>query len=546
MRTIQMKNIFIALAFILSIVACKDTKSENPTLTVTPSSGLSFAATNNTDATLQVTTNSNHWDYTAPEWVVAQKKENRLVVNVTDNDGDARTDSILFTAGTAEAVVIPIVQSAQMITATLNNLLDADTYNITGDNWSAAINISLSSPATNDVVASLSINTHHTHLGPNGSRLPIVPDEAITFAQQELTITCGNTRSDTTSIAIDATLLSPNTTYILPIYATIKSGHAEFTSQTKKIIYSLKRIGERSVKQVVYIEVNDCNPLNILEYNLTDGTPFFDAVILFAANINYDIDNDVVYLHNNPNVQALLDNSDTYLQPLRERGIKVYLGLLGNHDAAGLAQLSNWGAEQWAKAIADTCYKYKLDGVNLDDEYSKEPILSNKWFTQRSAKAGARLAYELKKAMREKCDWPTEVSVYEYGALYDLPAVTIDGTTHNQSEFIDFLVADYGGRSTPYGDLTYAHCSGASIQLAYGRSLNESTAQTIINKGYGWCMWFGFDPSGTGGTKNNRIHSMKQFNVAANAFYGSQVAEPTRVYNKIGEGKYDATPYAIK
>ena len=39
---------------------------------------------------------------------------------------------------------------------------------------------------------------------------------------------------------------------------------------------------------------------------------------------------------------------------------------------------------------------------------------------------------------------------------------------------------------------------------------------------------------------------MKQFNVAANAFYGSQVAEPTRVYNKIGEGKYDATPYAIK
>ena len=127
MRTIQMKNIFIALAFILSIVACKDTKSEIPTLTVTPSSGLSFAATNNTDATLQVTTNSDHWDYTVPEWVVAQKKENRLVVNVTDNDGDARTDSIIFTAGTAEAVVIPIVQSAQMITATLNNLLDADT-----------------------------------------------------------------------------------------------------------------------------------------------------------------------------------------------------------------------------------------------------------------------------------------------------------------------------------------------------------------------------------------------------------------------------------
>ena len=61
---------------------------------------------------------------------------------------------------------------------------------------------------------------------------------------------------------------------------------------------------------------------------LEDGTPFFDAVILFAANINYNTAEDVVYLANNPNVQALLDDSEIYLQPLRKKGIKVYLGLL--------------------------------------------------------------------------------------------------------------------------------------------------------------------------------------------------------------------------
>lgn len=545
MRTSLLKNLIIAL-FVCMCTSCIDNSTELTTLSVSTTHSMHFAANNNADAVIEVSTNSNSWEYIAPEWVIANKTEKSLTVNVTDNNGDVRTDSIIFTAGTAEAVVVPITQSAHVATATLNNLLHEDTHEITTDNWSGLLNISLSTPATNNITATLSVNHNHMHIDINGNRTLVVPDEAINFAQQELTIAQGNIQSDTTSVTIDATHLTPGVTYVLPIYGEIKSGNAEFTAQTKQAIYLIKRKGERSIKQVVYLEVNDCNPLNILEYNLTDGTPFFDAVILFAANINYDSDNDVVYLNNNPNVQALLDNSDTYLQPLRERGIKVYLGLLGNHDAAGLAQLSGWGAEQWAQSVAEACHQYKLDGVNLDDEYSKNPIVDNHWFTQRSAKAGARLAYELKKAMHEKCEWPTEVSIYEFGALYNLPAVTIDGETHPQSEFIDFLVANYGGSSTPYGDLTYAHCSGASIELAQGRTLSKRTAQTVLDKGYGWCMWFAFDPSGTGGAKNNREHSMEQFNVAAQIFYGSELANPTYVYNKIGEGKYDPTPYTIK
>lgn len=300
----------------------------------------------------------------------------------------------------------------------------------------------------------------------------------------------------------------------------------------------------RSIRQIVYLEVNDCNPLNILEYNLTDGTPFFDAVILFAANINYDSANDKVYLHGNANVQALLDESETYLQPLRERGIKVYLGLLGNHDASGLAQLSDWGARQWAQEVAEVCHKYKLDGVNLDDEYSKEPILDNKWFTTRSAKAGARLACELKLALAQKCRWHTEVSIFEYGMLYRLPAVTIDGVKYTQSQYIDMVLANYGCDVYPYGDLTYAHCSGASIELNTAQKLYKGTAQRIVEKGYGWCMWFAFNPAGT--VKNNREHAMTQFATAAEVFYNDELQQPKYVYNKTGEGLYDPQPYAIE
>ena len=517
-----------------------------PTLSVSTTHSLQFAPDNNEDAVIDVATNCESWEYSAPEWVVAQKTTSSLIINVADNEGEARTDSIVFTAKDVTPVSVVIGQSARIAEAKLNNLTDKELHNIAGDMWSGEVNVTLSLPASSDVAVTLTINEQYEHINDAGEICPVVPGSAITFSQQEIIIPQGNSQSDNITITVDATQLTPGATYAVPICATIQSGNATIGEAESKVVLLIKRKAERSIKQVVYLEVNDCNPLNILEYNLTDGTPFFDAVILFAANINYDSDNDVVYLHNNPNVQALLDNSDTFLQPLRERGIKVYLGLLGNHDAAGLAQLSDWGAEQWAQSVAETCRQYKLDGVNLDDEYSKSPIIDNHWFTQRSAKAGARLAYELKKALSEKCDWPTEVSIYEYGALYDLPEVTIDGTTHTQSEFIDFLVADYGGRSTPYGDLTNAQCSGASIQLAQGRTLTDRSARTIASQGYGWCMWFAFDPSGTGGTQNNREHSMEQFNVAAQIFYNSFMAQPTYVYNKTGEGSYDATPHPIQ
>jgi hypothetical protein len=38
---------------------------------------------------------------------------------------------------------------------------------------------------------------------------------------------------------------------------------------------------------------------------------------------------------------------------------------------------------------------------------------------------------------------------------------------------------------------------------------------------------------------------MTQFQAAAEKLYGKNMAEPQYVYNKIGEGKYDPTPYPI-
>ena len=58
-------------------------------------------------------------------------------------------------------------------------------------------------------------------------------------------------------------------------------------------------------KQFFYFEVNDTNPLNALEFLTESGKYFFDHIVLFAANINWDPEKQRVYLANNEKCSIL-------------------------------------------------------------------------------------------------------------------------------------------------------------------------------------------------------------------------------------------------
>lgn len=547
------KNIFKGFAAVIFaavvLVACNKGDEQN-TLSVTPDSPIEFAATGNEALVLNITTDADKWSYTAPEWIEAVKGETSLMLNVKDNTtGEELIGRITITAGNATPVKIAVTQLAgtEKPGETVIGGLTADntSFVVSSDEaMTIDFKLVLDEAAKQDIVFNLSVDeeylAEYNYL--NNESHELFPVNNITL-DQTITLKAG-AKEASVSITLKPEGLAFATGYLVPLIA--KSGSYSLKEDGRLNFVIMKTI-EREVRNVLYFEVNDTNPLNALEYKLSDGTPFFDAVILFAANINYDSIDDVVYLHNNPNVQALLNESDVYIQPLRKAGIKVYLGLLGNHDAAGLCQLSDWGAAEWAKEVALACKEYKLDGVNLDDEYSSSPILGNKWFTSRSAEAGGRLCYELKKAMKRECSWPTEVSFFDWGYLYSFGNVVDQETKeeHEPVEFVDFHVANYGGASSPFGGLTLKQCSGASIQLNYGNSISESKAASVKENGYGWIMWFAFDPSGTGGIRNNREHSVNQFRNVAKACYGLELLPPTGVYNKIGEGKYDPVRHEL-
>lgn len=558
----MLKRFFKGLAGIallsLTLASCTKTPNEiAATLSVTPDEALSFKAKDNADVVLTVETNTEEWKATAEDWIVLTKDGDKLTVNAKENTAaTANLGRIVITAEPAQPVTVNVYQEAadggsvtpeKGVAVKLNPKSEVSLMTKTDTELSAKVSVSIAEASDKDVEVELFFDggylTEYNFL--NDAEAVLFPEDKVSVPNGgKIVIPAGKTESDEVEVKLDVTTISLGQSYLVPLF--LKSvKNASVKQADCRVNITVGKINPKAVKNVVYIEVNDCNPLNAMEFLLEDGTPFLDAVILFAANINYNTTDDVVYLKNNPNVQALLDDSDTFIQPLRKKGIKVYLGLLGNHDAAGLCQLSDWGAQEWAKEVAEACKTYKLDGVNLDDEYSSSPIIGNKWFTTKSSDAGGRLCYELKKALKKECPWPTEVSTFAYGTLSSVPTTMKDletGVEHPVSEWLDFHVANYGGITRPYGDLTMANCSGDSVQLNYKQTISESDAAQIKADGYGWIMWFAFDPSGTGSVSSNYAHSLQQFRNVAKGLYGQDVKTPTQVWDKLAEGKYNPVP----
>lgn len=327
--------------------------------------------------------------------------------------------------------------------------------------------------------------------------------------------------------------LEAGKTYALPLAITDNSSDVVIKDEeSRHCVYLVKDMrsfgdafkGEGKPKGFLFFEVNDVNPLNAFSFQLENGKYLWDVVVLFAANINYDAEAGRPYVKCNPNVQYLLDNNETLLQPLRKRGIKVLLGLLGNHDMAGLAQLSKQGAKDFAREIAQYCYAYNLDGVNYDDEYSDMPDTDNPSFAYPSTEAAARLCYETKQAMPDKL-----VTVFDYGQMYGVD--NVDGV--DADEWIDVVVPNYGGSAYPIGKMGYGKCAGIAMEfnLGGGGNLDSWGVNKLLSKGYGWFMGFAPFP--------DRYNSIFRRLSGAEELYGSRLKEPTVFYKK-----NDPTPYS--
>lgn len=536
----------------ISVVQARPTAEDADVLNVEPAEPIEFESSANADATLTIDTNAPSWNYEASEWIIVNRMENTLLVNVEDNDTErARIGRLTVTAGTAEPVIITILQkkagsdepAPDAVIASLK-AESGETELIRSIPVTKSIRLWYSLEKAIEESSNLEIYVDEAYLPEynfiHKTTCQLFSPSRVTLANGgRITAEAGASTSGYIEVAFDASgsEFEFGVDYLLPLCVKTTSGNIAVKDETMRVNCILTKRNLREMKNLLLLEVNDVNPLNAIEYRLDDESYLFDVVGLFAANINYNASEDRVYLHNNPNVKALLDETDVYLQPLRERGIKVLLCVLGNHDAAGVAQLSDWGAKQFARELALAVKQYRLDGVLFDDEYSDKPDLNNKWFVSPSSAAGARLCYETKKAMKEECPWETDVAIYAYGNLGSFGRV--DGVV--PGEFVDYAVADYRvGKVNPMEGMTYKDCSGWCTSSTSAPA-TENDLRDIMSKGYGWLMFFNFNP-----VQSSNYYSFKgYFDLSARVVLGRTVLKPTGLYKKVGEGIYDPQRYDL-
>lgn len=351
------------------------------------------------------------------------------------------------------------------------------------------------------------------------------PQEQFTLQNDgEILVAPDETRSFSLDLTIGQFADTEEKTYVLPLKATV-STDGVVASETR-LVYLVKNMSFQSVvkpnkdkKVVVFFEVNNTNPLNALQFETEDGHLLIDYLVLFAYNINYDAEAGRVYCFANPQCQYILDHYDEIIKPLRERGIKVIISILGNHDMAGSAQLSDMGARAFAKEMAALVYGYGFDGVNYDDEYSSSPDTSIPWFTNPSYEAGNRLYYETKKAMPDKV-----MLSYQFGSA--LGNAAVDGIS--PGEYMDICVGDYGRAGYPYDGMTLANCSYMSSEFAQGRSLpSTSSVDAFINSDYGY--WMGFALWNSASQLESDFYRMNYLSVG---IYGQNLKVPSVHYPK--------------
>lgn len=246
---------------------------------------------------------------------------------------------------------------------------------------------------------------------------------------------------------------------------------------------SLINAQQLSPTGICYVEVNNNNLLNAGAYKLqTSNSYLFNVVNIFAANINYDTSRGRAYLYSNNNVTKVLTNADTYIKPLQQKGMKVVLTILGNHQGAGICNFpTREAAKDFALQLANTVNTYGLDGIDFDDEYSE---YGKNGTGQPNDSSFVMLVQELRALLPNKI-----ISFYYYGAA----ASRLSWNGARVGDNVNYSWnAMYGTFSAPnVPPLTKAQISPAAVWMGNtSNSTTTSLATQTKNGGYGVFMWY--------------------------------------------------------
>lgn len=393
--------------------------------------------------------------------------------------------------------------------------------------------LNLTKRASSDCTVSVTYNEGvlEEYNARNSSSYELFPQSQVILPEDPiLEVKSGERKSSPLQISfVSNGELSTDNKYVIPLKVNVTSGKLELAQEESTwLIFVTDRTGmpdcnkASGFKIFSCMEVNDTNPLNNLSFTLKNSKKLLiDALIMFSGNMMYNREIGQVTMKYNSNVQALLDRYDHYLQPLQDHGMKVFMGIMPDHDGAGLCNLSPETCREFALEIKAMCDAYNLDGIFLDEEYADYDDYNLHstvpGFVRPAASACSRLAYEVHKLQPEK-----DIVIYAYGTIYSLPSIYVDGRTIQSGEYVTYAVRDYGIA----GDMSYSFPGlpksnmGLYSQEYTGKSIaSKANLQWMVDGGYKTHMIFAMDPY----RLNFELQQLPSMQDIAEAFFNDEL-----------------------
>lgn len=288
----------------------------------------------------------------------------------------------------------------------------------------------------------------------SGNSYEALPETQLTLSGTSFTLEAGSQVSPALTVGYTLTeTQTTGSTYVIPLRAEVTSGPMRMNASDAEYLIFLNVVenpgdcnkGDDKAKVFCVMETNDANPLNLLSFTLKDsGKYLFDALVLFSDNIILDETTGTVHALVNEPIKYILNNRETYLKPLQDRGMKIILAITPYHTHAGVANLMPATAEAFAKELKIICDTYSLDGVFFDDEYTElQNPAPTGFYPTNTAEAAANLMYQVKRMMPDR--W---VIAYRLGAIKEMTSEGCrfedNGKIWQPGDYIDYVMIDYG------------------------------------------------------------------------------------------------------
>ena len=526
-----------------------------------------------------VSTSASDWTVEVSDglqWLSTQQQEKTFVVTPQRNNSNVtRSGRITFKAGTAEPFHVSVVQkplseaergklSVAMHLTDSNSPTQWYAWDNGGlqqkvETLTSQLKVELDGDEIEDEITltiKMDDNYLQTYNQINGTNFALYPADKLNIGDkgQEWTLKVKGEVTQPSDITVTMNVGEINEKgyhkYLIPLRITTASNNVTITED--RVNYEVLKIGERPLKNVVVFETNDTNPLNALEYKLVNGEYFFDYVVFFSENITYNKTTGQPILGSNAACRYLRDNSDKFVKPLRDAGIKVLLGIEPYHDEARFSRLSSSGAMKWAGEVAEILKEEGFDGVFLDDEYSSQtlPDANEYWEKTPGTPDNAyRFCYEIKEAMKTAMDWPTYVATFRLNDFDSAPPSQINGTTRDPNGYLDIVMPNYNSIRYQMTGVDNSHCGRSSFRCNEGE--DAVATQDALTNGFGYLCWFAFNPiqSKDGhGMKSNYTKAFNAFSAAANVMFKDCTLErdvdrilqkPTGVYYNLSPSTFD-------